>query len=138
MRDSVIIICPEHGEFKQRAMNHLLGRGGCPGCNYKSEFKCRLAFENYFKTTFPKSYPSFLNGQEYDGYNETLQIAFEYNGEQHYKAISIFGGMIGFKKTQERDERKRRLSVINNVILLVIPYTITDFTEYIENYFYFL
>ena len=98
MRDSVIIICPEHGEFKQRAMNHLLGRGGCPGCNYKSELKCRLAFENYFKTTFPKSYPSFLKGQEYDGYNKSLRMVFEYNGKQHYKAISIFGGMMGLKK----------------------------------------
>ena len=108
MQDFVSIICSEHGEFRQRAMNHLLGKGGCPGCNYKSEFKCRQAFENYIQASFPKSYPKFLNAQEYDGYNETLRIAFEYNGIQHYKPIDIFGGISAFKKTLQRDERKRR------------------------------
>ena len=79
-----------------------------------------------------------MNGQEYDGYNETLRIAFEYNGIQHYKPIDIFGGISAFKKTLQRDERKRRLSIMNNVILIIVPYTITNFTEYIETFFLFL
>jgi hypothetical protein len=33
--NKVIIICPEHGEFKQRPGNHLLGIG-CPKCAYLS------------------------------------------------------------------------------------------------------
>lgn len=31
-KDKVIIICPVHGEFKQKAGNHLSGRG-CFKCN---------------------------------------------------------------------------------------------------------
>ena len=31
-RDKVIIICPEHGEFEQKASSHLLG-SGCPKCS---------------------------------------------------------------------------------------------------------
>jgi len=33
-RTDVIIICPEHGEFKQRPTNHIDGKQGCPTCNY--------------------------------------------------------------------------------------------------------
>ena len=31
MRSKVLIVCPIHGEFWQRAQSHLLGNG-CPAC----------------------------------------------------------------------------------------------------------
>lgn len=31
MRSKVVVICPRHGEFHQRAQSHLLG-SGCPKC----------------------------------------------------------------------------------------------------------
>jgi hypothetical protein len=33
MHSKVLIICPRHGEFYQRAQSHLLG-SGCPMCKY--------------------------------------------------------------------------------------------------------
>jgi hypothetical protein len=35
-REKVIVICREHGEFEQRANNHLSG-AGCPVCRYKRQ-----------------------------------------------------------------------------------------------------
>lgn len=33
MQKKVIIICPEHGKFLQKANNHITGKDGCPDCN---------------------------------------------------------------------------------------------------------
>ena len=34
MHSKVLVICPRHGEFYQRAQSHLLG-SGCPKCKYE-------------------------------------------------------------------------------------------------------
>lgn len=34
MHSKVLITCPRHGEFYQRAQSHLLG-SGCPKCKYE-------------------------------------------------------------------------------------------------------
>ena len=57
---------------------------------------------------------------ELDGYNEGLGLAFEYNGQQHYKPVSLFGGEEGFKQTQERDKLKSKLCAENGVILIYL------------------
>lgn len=31
MRSKILVVCPRHGEFWQRAQSHLLGNG-CPAC----------------------------------------------------------------------------------------------------------
>lgn len=38
MRLKVVIICPHHGEFYQRAQSHLLG-SGCPMCKYDAHME---------------------------------------------------------------------------------------------------
>lgn len=38
LKDEICIICPEHGEFIQRAINHLKGYG-CKACAYKTTSK---------------------------------------------------------------------------------------------------
>ena len=38
MRSKVLIICPRHGEFYQRAHSHLLG-SGCPMCKYDAHME---------------------------------------------------------------------------------------------------
>lgn len=47
----------------------------------------------------------------------------EYQGEQHYFPVSIFGGEKGFLKQKEYDERKREYCNINQIKLIEIPYT---------------
>ena len=38
MHSKVLIICPQHGEFYQRAQSHLLG-SGCPMCKYDAHME---------------------------------------------------------------------------------------------------
>ena len=70
--------------------------------------------------------PTFLcigNRQlSYDIYIRKLRIAIEYQGKQHFEPVEIFGGSNAFKRQQERDDLKRKLSVANNVHLVYINY----------------
>jgi hypothetical protein len=101
----------------------------CPYCNtHVSENICRQYFENIFGKRFPKSRPKWLIGtrgrlQELDGFCQELNLAFEYNGKQHYD--DSFGYLdVTLQKRQADDENKRRLCLENKITLIEIPYTI--------------
>lgn len=57
---------------------------------------------------------------ELDVYVEALKLAFEYQGEQHYRAINPYAS--GLKSQQTRDEEKRVacLKVMRNLELTII------------------
>ena len=66
--------------------------------------------------------PHFLGNQRFDVYIKELKVAIEYQGEQHFKPISLFGGKKGFKNTKERDERKKKLCDDNGIFLYYVNY----------------
>jgi hypothetical protein len=109
----------------------------CPICagRDKSERICRLFFEEIFDKKFPKVRPKWLisesgNRLELDGYCEELKLAFEFNGKQHYEFVGKF-----HKTRSLQETKKRELCEINNVSLMIIPYTfkIKYLQEYIIN-----
>lgn len=60
---------------------------------------------------------------EYDCYNESLKLAFEIQGEQHYKFIPYFHSTKDkFTLQQYRDEIKRNESMKMGIKLVEIPY----------------
>ena len=59
---------------------------GCVKCIHKTETLCCHALEKMVGKSFPKYRPKFLNGLEYDMYNEEMKLAVEFNGIQHYKS----------------------------------------------------
>jgi hypothetical protein len=61
----ILIICPEHGEFYQRASVHLKGHG-CPKCSLKSRSKKRTLNTNDF---IEKS--NIIHNNKYD-YSKTI------------------------------------------------------------------
>ena len=48
------------------------------------------------------------------------KIACEYQGEQHFKPVSYFGGKTSLESNKERDARKKRISKFNNVKLIEV------------------
>ena len=56
-------------------------------------------------------------------------LIIEYNGEQHYRSKSLWGGEKQFTKQQERDEALRKYCLASKIKLLEIPYTEFDRIE---------
>lgn len=124
----VTIICPEHGEFEQRPSVHLSG-WGCKKCTLKTQTK----IYNILKQLFPNEEILFEVGEEtvdwieklrFDIYFPKYNIAVEYDGQQHFMPVKIFGGEDNFVKTQKRDYIKNKLCSENNCKLFRIPYNI--------------
>ena len=123
----VCIICPEHGEFWQTPHHHLQG-SGCQVCgrNDLSENKLLKIFESNFKNVISQFKPDFLktNGksQSIDIYLPDYHIGIEYQGRQHFKPITRYGGKKEFIKTIERDKRKFLKSKENGIEILYFTY----------------
>lgn len=58
----------------------------------------------------------------FDFYIPSLNLCIEYQGEQHYNPVSIFGGDKEFNKTRLRDYIKTNYCRQHNIPLLRIPY----------------
>lgn len=54
--------------------------------------------------------------------DEELWFLIQYQGIQHYKAKSIFGGMSGLKQQQYYDMQKREYCKKHGIKLVIIPY----------------
>ena len=58
--------------------------------------------------------------------NFTLLGLIEYDGQQHFHPVNVFGGEDAFKETQKRDEIKNTYCQTHNIPLLRIPYTFSS------------
>lgn len=59
----------------------------------------------------------------FDYYIPSIKTAIEYDGIQHYKPVSLFGGEQAFLLLQKHDEIKTKYCKENNITLIRIPYT---------------
>ncbi len=125
--DIVTIICPEHGEFKHKAANHLMGQG-CQKCGFKSQLFLFEKLTSFFKNEcFSWEYRAkWLGRQRIDICIEKYKIAIEYDGQQHFYPIDHFGGESEFKKRVKYDALKERLCEENGFKLFRIKYNYTD------------
>jgi hypothetical protein len=118
----------------------------------KIEERCRIIFEKLFEKKFPSCRPNFLmnpktsRNLELDGYNSELEIAFERQGEQHYKFkdnTSLFkhqyknGKIIKTADQQwieqiKRDKYKKKVCNIVGVKLIIIPPQIKSHQQIID------
>lgn len=100
----------------------------CPHCRYKNEQECRDVFEALTGQDFAKCKPKWLEGLELDGYCEELGIAFEYNGEQHYRVVPAWHkeGEDDLEEQKARDAKKARLCEDNWAVLIVISFDVKD------------
>ncbi len=122
--------CLEGHEWSARPENVLAGHW-CPICATGiSERICRALLERMTGIPFPKARPQWLKNErgrqmELDGYAPSLELAFEYQGHQHFQPVSFFTSNVEkFNQRQQDDERKRCLCLEHGVTLLAIPYSV--------------
>ena len=131
--EEIEVCCPNGHEFKTN-YNYIKKRN-CPLCfPYYNEEICRNIFEKMFEESFYRQKPKWLEGLELDGYNKDLNLAFEYQGIQHYQFIKFLQeNEKEFKKRLDNDKRKIELCKNNNVNLVIIPYDTDNLKEFIEH-----
>lgn len=117
--------CAEGHRFK-RTMQRVKDDGGwCPDCGISmSQQTCRDIVTNITGLKFEtNAYILCMQGLELDGYCEDGQLAFEYNGVQHYEFNKYFHRNIQeFEAQQSRDVKKIGLCEKFGIKLLVVPY----------------
>lgn len=122
-------ICKHHQEFgvQYMALSNAY-KQHCPYCNViKGEDKiAHYLLDNKIEFISHKSYDDLrgLGGGKlsYDFYLPKFNLLIEYQGEQHERPISVFGGEEQFVKQVEHDRRKREYAYKNNIKLLEVWY----------------
>lgn len=124
--EKIKIICPIHGEFEQLPINHLSGKG-CLSCGEsKGEREVRKWLkENCVKYISQKKFKKCRNilPLPFDFYLPDYNICIEYDGIQHFKPISKFGGDIGYKTRVYNDKIKTNYCKENGIKLIRIKYS---------------
>ena len=132
-KTKVCIICPEHGEFQQTPLKHVLRKHGCPKCTQSVlEKDIRVLLEkNNIKYVYEKKF-GWLGLQSIDFYLPDFNIGIECQGGQHFKPIDYFGGEEEFVMVKERDLRKNKLCKEHNIKILY--YTTEDIMKETDDY----
>lgn len=127
--------CSEGHEWSASLRNVKYGNTWCPVCaSGRSERDIRMIFETIFSDhAFPTKRPKFLQSLgggrlELDGYCAKLSLAFEYNGEQHYKPTHYFNRHSDnrFEMQRARDRRKVSICSLIGIRLVVVPHCVKD------------
>ena len=76
--------------------------------------------------------PSFLGSQSVDIYVPSEKIAIEYQGQQHFEAVGLFGGEDGLVATQARDARKKAILEAHSIRLVEWRYDLPVTAENVD------
>lgn len=117
----VEIICPEHGSFFVRPVDHWCGTG-CPKCTNKIS-KLEQTVSNILLNLIEFEYQKqfeWLGLLTLDFYIPSLHLAIECQGRQHFYESTKFKEPLSRRK--ERDERKLKLCSEHNISILYINY----------------
>ncbi|AQS65424.1 MULTISPECIES: hypothetical protein [Rhizobium/Agrobacterium group] len=125
------------GEFITPYIDQLMLMSGMDKSTARSEVQYTLGVRRWMreaemyslvKKLFPdqvilrEASPPWLGRQRFDVYLPAIGLALEHHGEQHYRAITAFGGEVALKRNMERDALKRSLCEQNAVQLVEIRF----------------
>ena len=128
MKSTIEIICPkdETHVYTVRFSNFKYEGRRCPHCGmtYGEQEVANILKRYNIKYKFQHKYKDcrFINPLPFDFYLPDYNILIEYDGEQHYKPIDLFGGEEGFEYTKQNDNIKNKYCNDNNIKLIRIPY----------------
>ncbi len=77
--------------------------------------------------------PDWLHGMELDIFIPDLNLAIEYQGQQHYHPVRAWGGKQALHMLQARDRKKAKICYDRMIKLITIAYTEPLTVEYIES-----
>lgn len=128
-KDYLKFRCKFNHEFSSIAASIMNSNSWCPICSKSlSERKVRLWFEKIFNNKFENvknlnwlKDPISNRNLELDGFNKESNIAFEFNGKQHYEEVNFKSGNV-FMNFYDKTDLKLKLCKENNVKLFIIPY----------------
>ena len=110
--DPVIIICPKHGEFKQRAHDHLDGCG-CPRCaklRSKAEIRLSEYIEGLGFFVINNSRKELEDKKELDIYIPSANVGIEFNGLRYHS--SAFRGYPEMHRHKYEECKKSNIRLI--------------------------
>jgi len=125
--NKVIIKCKKHSYFQQAPFTHLKG-SGCPKCkNSKGElFISEWLDNNNIVYLTQKTFAGCkdIRRLKFDFFIPSLNLCIEFDGEQHFRAISngFWGGQKGLEQRLKRDRIKTQYCVDNSIKLLRVRY----------------
>jgi hypothetical protein len=107
-------------DILREAENILREKHGLPkiGEGWFSEMTLFRLIESIFPDAQHHISPSWLTPQHLDIFVPSKNLAFEYQGKQHYEAIDFFGGEASFEKIKQLDALKIHKCKSNAVILI--------------------
>lgn len=108
----------------------------CPYCA-KKQSQGELAIMNFLQNHQIEYYKEYIfkdfSNRRFDFYLPKENIIIEYDGQQHFEALSFFGGQQGLEKLQLHDQEKNNYCLKNNIILYRISYIYFNDIENILN-----
>lgn len=120
---SVGIINNSDNEYNKKIYDDLLLELDNENVKWKSELSMYRLLKNYFPDAIYQYRFKELGQQSLDVFIPSKKIAFEYQGQQHYQPVEIFGGKEHFEKQQLNDEKKRKICIDNNIVLIEWKYS---------------
>lgn len=103
--------------------NSFLRSYRCPNCIYSRGEKAVADVLDSLSIDYTREHTfEYLGLKRYDFFIPSLNIAIEYDGEQHFEAVEHWGGEEALKRTQESDALKNDFCDFMGIDLLRIPY----------------
>jgi hypothetical protein len=140
---NILVSCMVCGHNWSAMPSNLFKGHGCPKCNtskgerrveqwlknnkitYKTQYRFDACRHKY---TLPFDFAIFNQNK--------LACLIEYQGVQHYKADSYYGGLVAFEYTQNNDKIKKRFCKNKQIPLIEIPYTVKNIDGFLSGNIY--
>lgn len=89
---------------------------------WKSEYNLYTIAKSLYPDAVYQYRAPWLGAQSLDIYIPSIATGIEYQGQQHYQAVEIFGGQKGLQHRIELDAKKKELCRQNEIKLIEIRY----------------
>jgi len=118
------LVCKKHGSFWVLPREATHNGAGCQKCSGSKGERIISNFldKNNFSYQREKLFEE-LGLLRFDFYLPNINTIIEFDGRQHFKPITVFGGESEFKKLIKNDKIKNNFCKLKNIDLIRIPYT---------------